>query len=91
MNGSELRIRIDKLQVTYRDAAKSLGLSEPGLHLQMRGLRKVSHQTELLLKVLENRSRLFCRVRRADDIGSSANKSTASTLRCRRNRRKYRS
>ncbi len=62
MDGPELRHRLDALRVTYRDAAKSLGLSEPGLHLQMRGTRRVSRQTELLLETLEARRRSYIAV-----------------------------
>lgn len=57
MTGSELRDRIDQLGLTYREAAARLGLSYAGLHNQMRGERRVSRQTELLLEQLESHRR----------------------------------
>jgi hypothetical protein len=53
MTGAELRQRIDRLALTYRAAADALGLSLAGLNHQMRGLRSVGRQTELLLERLE--------------------------------------
>jgi hypothetical protein len=53
MNGAELRARIDRLEMTYIEAAERLGLSLAGLHHQMRGERAVTRQTEMLLEVLE--------------------------------------
>jgi predicted RNase H-like nuclease len=55
MEGEELRRRIDKIGITYRQAARQLKMSVGGLHQQMRGLRRVSRQTEALLEVLEER------------------------------------
>ena len=53
MTGTELRERIDRLGLTYIQAAGLLGLSRAGLNHQMRGVHPVSRQTELLLAVLE--------------------------------------
>jgi hypothetical protein len=51
--GSALRARIDKLGLTYTEAALRLGLTLDGLQKQMRGARKVSRQTEIILGYLE--------------------------------------
>jgi hypothetical protein len=53
MTGNELRARIDRLGLTYTEAAPLLGLAYGGLHHQMRGERAVTRQTELLLEQLE--------------------------------------
>ena len=53
ITGEQLRARIERLGLAYTEAAKRLGLSLAGLHHQMRGDRKVSRQTELLLDCLE--------------------------------------
>jgi hypothetical protein len=53
MTGDELRRRIDRLGLTYTDAARQLGLSLPGLNHQMRGVRPVGQQTEIILDMLE--------------------------------------
>ena len=53
MTGDELRDRIDRLGLTYREAASLLGLTYGGLHHQMRGERPVTRQTEILLEQLE--------------------------------------
>jgi hypothetical protein len=53
MDGSELRRRLDQLKRPYTELAPLLGLSINGLHHQMRGVRHVSRQTELLLERLE--------------------------------------
>jgi hypothetical protein len=53
MDGSELRRRLDRLGRSYTELAPLLGLTINGLHHQMRGVRKVSRQTELLLEHLE--------------------------------------
>jgi hypothetical protein len=55
--GSELKARLDRLPITRREAAAALGLTLRGLHHQMSGERPVSRQTQLLLEVLEERSR----------------------------------
>ena len=52
MTGDELRARIKQLRLPYREAAKLLGLSYPGLHHQMRGDSPVTRQTELLIEQL---------------------------------------
>jgi hypothetical protein len=53
VTGKQLRDRIGRLGLTYKEAASLLGLSYWGLHHQMRGERKVSRQTELLLTRIE--------------------------------------
>jgi hypothetical protein len=53
MTGAELRSRIVRLDLNYRAAADALGLSLAGLNHQMRGIRPVGRQTELLLERLE--------------------------------------
>jgi hypothetical protein len=53
MTGNELRARIDELGLTYGAAAARLGLSLAGLNHQMRGVRPVGRQTELLLECVE--------------------------------------
>ena len=53
MTGNELRERVSRLGLTYRAAAEKLGMSLPGLNHQMRGLRRVTRQTEMLLERLE--------------------------------------
>jgi hypothetical protein len=58
MTGDELRDRIARLGLTYREAAPLLGLTYGGLHHQMRGERPVTRQTELLLEQLEKAGEL---------------------------------
>jgi hypothetical protein len=53
MTGAELRERIDRLGLTYIEAARLLGLSRAGLNHQMRGVHPVSRQTEIVLERLE--------------------------------------
>jgi hypothetical protein len=53
MNGDELRRRLDRLGRPYTELAPLLGLSIDGLHHQMRGYRRVTRRTELLLDNLE--------------------------------------
>ncbi len=53
MIGNQLRERIDRLGMTYREAARLLGLTYGGLHHQLRGDRAVTRQTELLLERIE--------------------------------------
>jgi transcriptional regulator with XRE-family HTH domain len=53
MTGTELRERIDRLGLTYIEAARLLGLSRAGLNHQMRGVHPVSRQTEIVLERLE--------------------------------------
>jgi hypothetical protein len=53
MDGVELRRRLDQLGRPYTRLAPLLGLSIDGLHHQMRGNRRVSRQTEMLLERLE--------------------------------------
>jgi hypothetical protein len=49
MTGDELRSRIDDLGLPYIEAAIRLGLSLAGLHHQMRDVRPVRRQTEIIL------------------------------------------
>src|SRR5215469_13726408 len=58
MEGDELRRRLDRLGRPYTELAPLLGLSIDGLHHQMRGNRRVSRQTQMLLKVLERGCRV---------------------------------
>ena len=53
MTGEELRVRIRALGFTYREAAEYLGLTLDGLNKQMRSVRPVGRQTELLLGYVE--------------------------------------
>jgi hypothetical protein len=53
MTGNDLRQHIDRLGLTYTEAAQRLGLSLSGLNHQMRGERPVSRQTEIVLEQLE--------------------------------------
>jgi hypothetical protein len=53
MTGDELRARIDRLGLRYSEAAGRLGLTITGLQKQMRGERRVSRQTEIILGYLE--------------------------------------
>jgi hypothetical protein len=53
MDGTELRRRLDRLGRPYTELAPLLGLSIDGLHHQMRGYRRVTRRTELLLEQLE--------------------------------------
>jgi hypothetical protein len=53
ISGPALRARIDELGLTYTEAALRLGLTLDGLQKQMRGARKVSRQTEIILGYLE--------------------------------------
>lgn len=61
MTGAELRERIDRLGLTYIEAARLLGLSRAGLNHQMRGVHPVTRQTELLLERIEQDRRGACR------------------------------
>jgi len=53
MTGEELRARIKALGFTYREAAEYLALTLDGLNKQMRSVRPVGRQTELLLGYVE--------------------------------------
>jgi len=53
MDGTELRRRLDDLGRPYTELAPRLGLTVHGLHHQMRGVRRVTRRTELLLENLE--------------------------------------
>src|SRR6516165_6924366 len=53
MSGAELRARIKRLGLTYAVVADQLGLSLDGLNKQMRGDRRVSRQTEIILDLLD--------------------------------------
>jgi plasmid maintenance system antidote protein VapI len=56
MTGDELRKRFLRLGMNYIDAAQLLGLTRAGVNHQMRGLRQVSRQTQLLIDVLGHRA-----------------------------------
>jgi hypothetical protein len=58
LTGDRLRRRIDRMGVTYVEAAKALGLTYDGLQKQMRGTNPVSRQTALLLEYLERWGRV---------------------------------
>jgi len=53
MTGDELRERIRRLGLSYTAAAPRLGLSLAGLHHNMRGERRITRQTEIILDYLE--------------------------------------
>jgi hypothetical protein len=53
MDGTELRRRLDRLDRPYTELAPLLGLTSAGLHKQMRGERRVTRQTEIVLEQLE--------------------------------------
>lgn len=57
MTGDELRQHIDRLGLTYTEAAKQLALSLSGLNHQMRGVRPVARQTERLIELIEELDR----------------------------------
>ena len=57
ITGDELRTRIDRLGLRYNEAAMRLGLTIKGLQKQMRGERRVSRQTEMLLGYVEKEGR----------------------------------
>ena len=54
MLAAEFRRRVDRLGITYAEAAKRLGLSLSGLQHNLRGERPIGRQTELLLECLEH-------------------------------------
>jgi len=54
ISGEELRRRVDRLGLTYVEAARRLGLTEDGLHKAMSGARRVGRQTEIILDCLEH-------------------------------------
>jgi hypothetical protein len=54
ISGAELRARIERLGFPYARVAGWLGLSADGLHKQMRGDRKVTPQTMLVLIQIEH-------------------------------------
>jgi hypothetical protein len=55
MGGDELRGQIRRSGLTYTEAARRLGLTVNALHKQMRGARRVSRQTEILVAGLPDR------------------------------------
>jgi hypothetical protein len=61
LDGRELRRRIVALGMTFTAAAELLGLTLNGLQKQMRGSRKVSQQTRLLLECTERERRAAAR------------------------------
>ena len=55
MEGGRLREQIRSSGLTYVEAARRLGLTTNALHKQMRGARRVSRQTEILVAGLPDR------------------------------------
>jgi hypothetical protein len=53
VTGDDLRARIKRLGLSYRAAARRLGLSVAGLQHNMRGERSIGRQTELLIGYIE--------------------------------------
>ena len=66
MSGAELRARIKRLGLTYAVVADQLGLSLDGLNKQMRGDRRVSRQTEIILDLLDEVGRLRSKLRQSE-------------------------
>jgi hypothetical protein len=58
ISGDELRARIKRLGLTYAQAADRLGLTLDGLNKQMRGTRRVSRQSAIILDLIEELRRL---------------------------------
>jgi hypothetical protein len=79
MTGEELRTAIKALGLTYREAAECLGLTLDGLNKQMRGVRPVGRQTELLLGYVEAASAAAA----APPVASAPRSGTAAPLRSR--------
>jgi hypothetical protein len=55
MDGAELRRRLDRFGRPYTELAPLLGFTVDALHHQMRGIRRITRRTELLLEALEER------------------------------------
>jgi hypothetical protein len=55
MDGGQLREQIQRSGLAYTEAARRLGLTVNALHKQMRGARRVSRQTEILVAGLPDR------------------------------------
>ena len=53
-----MRVRVERLGLTYTAAAPLLGLTLDGLRKQMGGDRPVSRQTEIILDQIEELRRL---------------------------------
>jgi len=66
ISGDELRARVDRLGSTYGKAAAQLGLTRDGLNKQMRGISKVSRQTEIILELIDEVQRLKSELRREE-------------------------
>ena len=58
MTGAQLRARIERLGLSQAAMAERLGLSLNGLVKQLRGERRVSRQTEIILDQIEELLRL---------------------------------
>ena len=58
MTGDQLRARIERLGLSQAAMAERLGLSLNGLVKQLRGERRVSRQTEIILDQIEELLRL---------------------------------
>jgi len=66
ISGDQLRARVKRLGITQTEAAYHLGLSLPGLVKQMRGERKVSRQTEIILDLMDEVQRLKSQLRQEE-------------------------
>ena len=53
--GERLRARIDRLGLSYAEAARRLGLTADGLQKKMRGDRPIGRQTEIILAAARGR------------------------------------
>ena len=56
--GERLRARIDRLGLSYAEAARRLGLTADGLQKKMRGDRPIGRQTEIILDLMNELRRL---------------------------------
>ena len=56
--GERLRARIDRLGLSYAEAARRLGLTADGLQKKMRGDRPIGRQTEIILDLMDELRRL---------------------------------
>ena len=56
--GERLRARIDRLGLSYAEAARRLGLTADGLQKKMRGDRPIGRQTEIILDLMDALRRL---------------------------------
>ena len=64
--GERLRARIDRLGLSYAEAARRLGLTADGLQKKMRGDRPIGRQTEIILDLMDELRRLQSSRRQAE-------------------------